>query len=198
MRLSRRPAFTLVETLIHSVLLLLLLGGVVTALILGSRNFRMVEALADVQREAAAAGAALRQELAETRGASVAVGTSPAGVVFLSPRPDGTGPWLVDADGSLLWQRWVCYYLDTRNGVPVLLRKERKLNSPTANPPTTTLTTADFRADSSVARVVARWVAALQVTAGSPLEVRLEVERASALGRKERLVILESVGPRNP
>lgn len=194
----RAPGFTLVETMIYSSLLLILLGGISTVLGLGSRYYREVQALAEVQREAAAGGAALRMEIAETRGPSLTVGLAPAGLVLLSPRPD-SGPWVHDSSGSLLWQRWVCFYLESRGGVSTLVRKEKKLAAPTAVPPEPVWTTALFR-DSAVlpGHVVARNVTGLQVTVGSRVDVRLEVEVTSDLGRKERMVVLESVEPRQP
>lgn len=195
---DRRPrGVTLVETLIHSSLMLLLLGGIVAVLILGTRNFRTVEAVAEVQREMAAAMAALRGELAETRAASIGTGTSPTGVIFLSPRPD-SGSWAHSTTGKLLWQRWVCYYVEVRNGVPTLLRKEKKLTAPTATPPANTWRTSDFSGDASRARVVARNVKTLQVTGADPVNVTVEVELTSGVGRKERMVVQESVQPRQP
>lgn len=194
---ARPRGVTLVETLIHSSLMLLLLGGIVAVLILGTRSFRKVEAVTEVQREMAAAVAALRTELAETRPGSIASGTNPTGVIFLSPRPDA-GPWAHSSTGKLLWQRWVCYYVETRNGVPTLLRKEKKLSAPTAIPPANTWRTSDFSGDTSRARVVARSVKGLQVTGTDLVNVQVEVELTSGVGRKERMVVQESVQPRQP
>lgn len=193
----RPRGVTLVETLIHSSLMLLLLGGIVAVLILGMRSFRKVEAETEVQREIAAAVAALRTELVETRAASIATGTSPTGVIFLSPRPDA-GAWTHSSAGKLLWQRWVCFYVETRNGVPTLLRKEKKLSAPTAIPPSNTWRTSDFSGDASRARVVARNVKGLKVTGTDPVNVEVEVELTSGVGRKERMVVQESVQPRQP
>lgn len=194
---SRSRGVTLVETLIHSSLMLLLLGGIVAVLILGTRHFRMVEAVAEVQREMAAAVGSLRQELAETRSASILAGAGPTGVIFLSPRTD-SGVWAHNSTGKLLWQRWVCFYVETRNGVPTLLRKEKKLSAATATPPTNTWRTSDFSGDTSRARVVARHVKGLQVTGSQPVTVEVEVELTSGVGRKERMVVREIVEPRQP
>lgn len=169
---------TLVETMITSVVLLLVLGGLVTLLVHGARFSQAMAAATEVQDQALLASAAITRDLSEGSVGSFKVGSAPVGLIFGSTR-GLDGLMLRDPDGRLLWRKLVCYYIEDVDGVPSLVRKEEALGAPEANPPAMTdvQTTAYFQSLSAPHELVARHVTGLSASGQSPVTVGLTVEK---------------------
>lgn len=111
MRHSRKAA-TLIELLIYSVLLLLLVGAILASFQIARNYYTAVQIETEAQQAALKANLSVTQELAHAAGSSITVSTTPPAVLFLSAKTD-QGPFQHDeTTGELLWQRWVCIYLD--------------------------------------------------------------------------------------
>lgn len=178
MKKTRRPAGeTLLELLLYSALLLMMLGGLGMAATLGSRSLQSTGTATEIGREGGVAMAAVVRELQNTRQEVLRVDPTPVGLVLLSPRTS-SGPYQHDEAGRLIWQRWVAFYLQQRNGVPLLIRKELPLGAPTSTLPSSIPSVATLQGNSNLReRVVARQVTALEVTPGASTSVRIRAGR---------------------
>lgn len=142
-RFRNGRGFTLLEVMVYA----LLLGIMMTALYMLLRTtlgfMRETNATASLQASAQKTAVKITTELAQAhKGASnIIAGTSPNGVVFLSPRP-GSGNTMYDSNGNQLWRQWVCYYYDDVN--QCIMRGEINLTAPTATPPSCPYTVINF------------------------------------------------------
>ncbi len=192
MRDGRRGA-TLIEALVCAVLFGVLLSATFAVLILGLRSYRTHLAMADLERDASTALGRAAAEVAESGASTVRVDAAPPGIVFASPR-DAEGTVRLDADGHMLWQKWVCVYVDGAR----LLRKERPLDAPqTVEPsPTSCESTQSFQESGEAAHMLAAGIVDLQASGIRPLRLALTGE-LKPLGRSNRIRVQTAVAPRN-
>lgn len=140
---------------------------------------RRTESMVAMQSDALFAITRINSEAINSNRDAFAFSNGPLkGVVFASPL-NASGTPVMDSAGRVQWQRIVVYYLDTLDGVPVMVRKDRPLATPDSEVPTVTdtdLTT--IAGDGSLTRkVVARNVIDLQTSfVGNSHEIRLLVE----------------------
>jgi hypothetical protein len=143
---------TFVELLIYCVLLLLIIAAVYASFSIARDYYAAAQIETEAQQAAIDASLGVSQELAHAARNSIVLSESPAGVVFLSAKTD-QGPFLHDqTTGALLWQRWVCIYLDT--GTHELKRVERLLSAPVADIPGTTPTAGELLSDNTLGHYV--------------------------------------------
>lgn len=122
-----KRGLTLPELLVACGLASLVLAGLTVLFVQAIRYHRSLQTSLELQENNLSAIAILSRDISETSLASV--GAEPTGVVLASPR--GLDDLLqVDAQGRLLWRKWVCFYVEDVNGVPCLVRKEEALASP--------------------------------------------------------------------
>lgn len=127
----------------------------------GLRYFTVQSISLDIQQQSLLAMKRVTEELADGSFQSLKTYPSPRGLIFGNPR--GSDGQLQVMNGTVLWKRFICYYVDEVAGDPVLIRKERALTIPAMAPPPVpaVLNTAAFRDDPSQPRVVARYVSSL-------------------------------------
>ena len=140
MRLRRRRGFTLVEVMVYSVLLGLMMTSLYQLLSMTTAFVGDSMTTGALQASAQKTAVRITADLSVAHKGSVVTGTTPPGVVFLSPR-DGYGKITCDASGVIYWHQWVCYYLDTSTGT--LMRKQIYITA-TTTPPAATYTPVDF------------------------------------------------------
>lgn len=126
---------TLVELLIYSVLLILILGAIYASYGIARDYYSAAQIETQAQQAALDASLSVSQELNQACGKALISSDAPSALLFLSAKTD-SGLFEHDtATGDLLWQRWVCIFLDTQSNQ--LLCVEEKLTPPTATPPET-------------------------------------------------------------
>lgn len=129
MKRFHRSGFTLAELLVYIGGLGLLLSCIYGVLLLSLGCFRVSQAAADLQSSAQKAVLRISAELSESNIGSVSSGANY--VVFCSPR-GAIDQYDQDASGSLRWQKWVSYWVDTSGR---LWRSEQLIASPPTSPP---------------------------------------------------------------
>lgn len=171
-RWSCSRGVSLVELLICCGLLAIVMLGVYVLFVQGLRHYEVTTALLDTQVGGLVSLSRLSEELSEANSATVR--TEPEGVVFASPR-DAAGSYRYQGT-SILWQRYICYYLEAGR----LLRKEELLATPTAVPPDPAgqgKTVAYFRALPQPARTVNWGVRELTLSGAAPVDIRAVFSR---------------------
>lgn len=132
---TSRLGTTLVELLIYSVLLILILGAIYASYGIARDYYSAAQVETQTQQAALDAGLSVSQELNQACAKALVSSDTPSALLFLSAKTD-SGLFEHDATtGELLWQRWVCIYLDTQNNQ--LLCVESKLVPSTTTPPET-------------------------------------------------------------
>lgn len=163
--------------MVSSFLFALILGGVVKVVQEGLRYFTVQSISLDIQQQSLLAMKWLTDELADGSLESLKVYSSPRGLIFGNPR-GGDGA-LQTSHGTVLWRRFICYYVDQVGSDSVLIRKERALTVPAMAPPPvpSELKTASFRADSTQPRIVARYVSSLTAdVSANPVKLVLDTD----------------------
>ncbi|MEW6282236.1 MAG: hypothetical protein AB1758_26760 [Candidatus Eremiobacterota bacterium] len=192
------------ETLVSCALLGIVLTCVYSMLVAGVRYYKASLTTVQLQQDSLLALMWLTRELGESNSRTVAVFTSPPGILFASPR-DNLHNYALDSQGLIKWQKFICYYLEDRNGVSCLVRKEHYLDHPdlgispppvVAPVPRSTQTTAYYKTLNVPSRVVAQNVTDLQAQGNSPVELKLVIHRED-LGRVFELNLAAKVALRN-
>jgi hypothetical protein len=166
---------TLPETLIAAAVMSLLLSAVALSFSLASSYFRSGLSDQTLQSGAQMALRLMTADIAATAPKLVAHGTGPEGLVLASPYDSG-GQFEVSPDGGLLYQKWVCYYLDPSG--QRLLRQEQPLSKPSTTP--APIPTVPTMIALNTPRVVATNVTSLLFTInGATVTVRLTLQDAS-------------------
>lgn len=130
MRRSLRGA-TLIELLIYGILLLFLMAAVYGAFYMSRLYFSAAEGSTTAQQEAMKGSAMIDRILSDGAAATVEVSNDPPGFRILSARTD-QGAFQHEQDGDVLWQQWVCIYLDTETNE--LRMRTQPLNTAVADP----------------------------------------------------------------
>ena len=162
MKRSGLRGLSLVEMMIYMTLLVLIAGSALIVVVMANRFFNSTIDNNAVQREAQITMLRISHELEESKQGKVLV--EPEGIIFLSPRTKKEEfNYDYGGDGLLVWQKWVCYYVDSQGGKQKLCRAEAYLKDPTTDPPDPTLTTADFKNLSTRPEIVAHDLLAFEV-----------------------------------
>lgn len=180
----RRRGTTLVELMVAMAVTGVLMTAVYAVLMYGLMYYRTSTSTLDLQRSCLVALTLMSSEMAEGSKSSFATfdeTTAHPGVIFGSPRGPGG---VVGFEGrQLKWMKYVCYYRAQRDGVPVLIRKEKVINPPLLEPPLIPagLTPASFETDQNLAtRIVARQITSFEVTRTNPFLLEMTAADAKA------------------
>lgn len=109
---SHKRAFTLVELLISSVILLMMLGASYEALVLATRYHQKLADSSQIQQETMAVLSRLERSISGASAESLEVAADKASIRFISARSNGEFFDLDPATGKPVWHRWVGFYLD--------------------------------------------------------------------------------------
>lgn len=200
-----RQGTTLVELMIASGLLLIVLTLVTFLIRASSRQFLVMDASLDLQRESVLAANWLTREMAESNENSIhyfppASGTE--AIVIGSPRTF-TGGMQYTNGGALVWQKKVCFYLSASNNGRALLERIEKPLTPykTTYPPSinpSTDTVANFQANTTFPkRLIAKDVDRIELDVNvRPVQLTLELS-STKHGKPFRATIQSKVHFRN-
>jgi prepilin-type N-terminal cleavage/methylation domain-containing protein len=125
-----RTGFTLVELLVYMLLFGLCMSAVYYVLTACMSYFNTTQATVDVQNSALRAVMKLSADLAESNATTVTTLPSPGppmAIAFASPRDLSDTYNFVTSGGSVgqpMWEKFVCYYVDTTNPNWPLMRKQ--------------------------------------------------------------------------
>jgi hypothetical protein len=185
-----------------------LLGIVLTCMYLlltaGMRYHKATSASLEMQQDTLLAILSLSRELGESNPRTLARHTSPQGLLFGSPRDDAANVW-VDPSGLVRWPKFICYYVDSVNGTPCLVRKEQYMDDPDlhTDPPPIAAPIPKVWQDGPYYRqlevpgkVVARNITNFQCLGTNPVKINLGVGKKE-LGRKFQLDVSVKVSLRN-
>lgn len=174
--MRRRGGHTIAEMLVSIVLLGIILGALLYFYLVGTRAIAQGDLRTELNREMQMAATNLTREI-ETS-CYDGLSTGPNGMALLSAVPVGGGTPNLGADGSVVWRKYVVYWLDvpTQN----LMRKEYDIPASTTGQPVESWegkTLPDYFLDG---RVVARHITAFNPTVPpgtKRLQTLLEVEQ---------------------
>lgn len=103
-------AFTLIELLISSVLLLLMLGGAYQALVLARKYHQKLADSTQIQQETMSALSRLERSISAASAASLEVSPDSTAVRFVSAQTNNEYFDLDNTTGAPRWHRWVGIY----------------------------------------------------------------------------------------
>jgi hypothetical protein len=150
---------------------------VCTMLLIQSTNryARLTNASIEIHDEALNAINHLVREIRESDLGSIDVSSTPAGVSFGSAMDANSRIKLDSATQKIIWTKRVCFYLDTQSGVPVLVRKEQALTTPTTNVPATGPTSSPnyFKTLAVGSQVVGRHITTFEIIPAAVVKINL-------------------------
>ena len=204
LRHHRRQGITLLELIMSMSLLMLLTGLLLQIYMAGVRYYRRTVAIAALQQGCLMSASELSREIQQTTLGSIQEDTSAAKeyVTFASPR-DQNGVINFSAGNLVLWQSFVCFYIDMREDRKCLMRQTSLIQPPTALTPTVppTLTASYFRtlgiptpATPSKARLVAENISNIEVQRGREIEIKIV---AAEPNLQLRISVKTKILPRN-
>ena len=136
---SPNSAFTLPEILISMSLLMLLMGSLLSILQAGARYYNHSTKIVELQQACLMSANQIGAELLE--GNLNCVNNLEGGsannnnfVTFTSPR-NSTGEVSFSNDKTILWNQFVCFFVDPTNGKEVLKRQTHKISPPATQSP---------------------------------------------------------------
>jgi type II secretory pathway pseudopilin PulG len=125
----KNKGFTLIETLVYSVLLIIILGTMYTILSGAMENYYTIRSGVDVQKASISSVNRITKELSESNLASIAFyKTKPKGIVFMSPKTADNMIEINQTTGKPYWQKYVCYYMEddpSDISLSCIIRKEK-------------------------------------------------------------------------
>lgn len=158
---SIKRGYTLTELLAYLGLLLLITIFSGSFVINGLRYYRMLDVETSLQQSLMISMDRLVQDMNSAGASSLIVESG--GVIMASPRTsDGT--FVFSSDGSMLWQKWICYYVRNEGKSKVLAVKEAVISPASTDYGTSPYTTvSSFAAAPVPERIVARDIKSLNV-----------------------------------
>lgn len=170
----------------------------------GMRYHKATAASLEMQQDTLLAILTLSRELSESNPRTLAKYSAPQGLLFASPRDDANNVW-VEPSGLIRWPKFICYYVDTINGTPCLLRKEQYMDDPdlhTDPPPIAAPIPRPFQDGAYYQmleippRVVSRNITNFHCTGTNPVTINLGVGKKE-LGRTFQLDVTVKVSLKN-
>lgn len=156
-----RRGITVIETLIVCTLLGLLTTGMVMMFASYGRHVQLTQQRNDYIDQAQKGLSRLEQEMSNSSATYLVMGTN--SVIFPSAQLSLASPLVLNSDGKLVWQRWICYAVDTKTRE--FWRAESTIASPAITPGTAP-TLASFSSSKSRKRI-SKPAVSFSVTAGT-------------------------------
>ena len=168
---------TLSEVLAYLSVSLIILFFATTFIINSLRYYRLIDVESTLQQRLMVGMQKITQEMNMANRSSLIIDTD--GVIFASARND-TGGFSFNNDGSLVWQKWICIYIDRSKDTPQLVKKEIPITSPGSSPGTPPYSTvSSFSAVDTYKRLIADGATAFTVesagyTGGYNVKIELD------------------------
>ncbi|MBI2252049.1 MAG: prepilin-type N-terminal cleavage/methylation domain-containing protein [Armatimonadetes bacterium] len=140
---------SLIEVLVYIALFSIVFSSIYMIFIMALRYYYTTKSGIEVQQGAILAVYKLSKELNESSLASLKIyrTTSPKGIVFMSIRNPASGNQIQYSSGSLIWYKYVCFYIETDpadSTKKALFRKEQTITPTTTPASSSTYTPAWF------------------------------------------------------
>jgi len=168
-------------------------------LVASMRYYNIANYSVDLQQNGLSAMTALSHDLSESKSNTFTnfTASTPKGVIFASPR-QLNGSYSYHPDTRLLmWTKWICYYIDTTDGVSCLYRKEYYKQTSEAVPviPDTHSTIEQFKSDSSLPRkTMAKYIDTINASlSGNVVELTLTFNNSPSTDKGNSLSISTKV-----
>jgi len=174
---------SLLEMSISCALMGIIMTCIYALMVAGTRYLNSTNTAIEMQQQSLLAMVWLTHDLGESNHRTISVFPASAGILMGSPRDDAGNTW-IDLSGAVRWPKFICYYLDTQNEVPCLMRKEHYMDDPDLHTdPPPLLAPIPFpwqdydyyKMLEVPPRKVARDVQALTVTGNNPVQLTLKV-----------------------
>lgn len=188
----RKKGFTIAEILVYSGIALLVMLLVYGAFQGGVDLQSRADAQVDIQDSTREILLKMGKELEESNTLTVAVYTSPQGIVFGSPRDPGD-QLQFDSDGYITWYKYICYYVDSDPTSPTgfsLYRKELPMAYPTTTPSTSSWDPDYFKVSSAYRKLISKNVSSLSFTVSNIITATLTVSKSGRGGLNNSLINL--------
>jgi len=202
LKFKKKKGMTLPEVMVYSVLIGMVLTGVYGILTSSMKYYRITEIRSDLQQNGIKAVSGILGDMMGTPRSTIVMSTStPSGVFFVSSRKDD-GNHQFDSSGMLIWQKWVCYYLEANtNGSYNLVRKEKPLATPSGTPGTPPYTSVtQFAAANLERHVVARDIQSMAITfdsATSCYSINIQLDKTTDSTKPNRMQVQTEIYVRN-
>ncbi|MGV8121913.1 MAG: type II secretion system protein J [Candidatus Xenobiia bacterium LiM19] len=190
---------TLIEGMVYCAIFGIIMTCIYWVLVASMRYYNIANYSVDLQQNGLSVMTALSHDLSESKSSTFTnlIASTPKGVIFASPR-NSSGTYSYHPDTRLLmWTKWVCYYIDTTNGVNYLYRKEYYKNTSEAVPviPDDHSTIQQFKNDSSLPRkTMAKYIQTINATlSGNVVELTLTFDNSPSTDKGNSLSISTKV-----
>ncbi|MHC9543986.1 MAG: type II secretion system protein J [Vulcanimicrobiota bacterium] len=181
---------TLIEGIVYCAIFGIIMTCIYWVLVASMRYYNIANYSVDLQQNGLSVMTALSHDLSESKSSTFTnlIDSTPKGIIFASPR-NSSGSYSYHPDSRLLmWTKWICYYIDTTNGVSYLYRKEYYKNTSEAVPviPEDHSTIQQFKSDSSLPRkTIAKYIDTINASLSSNVvELTLTFDNSS---RKDKV-----------
>lgn len=185
---SRKRAFTVIELMISSVILLLMLSASYEALVLASKYHQKLSDSSQIQQETMSALSRLERNIACASAQSLEVSTDSTAMRFVSARNDGDFFDLDPTSGSPRWHRWVGFYLDGTS----LIWKEANI-APSTSLPTFFPSIDDIKLDTSARQVILSKQVSRLIFEDGATTISIVLETRSVAKKSNGLTVLTRV-----
>ncbi len=144
---------TLSEVLAYLSISLMILLFASTFIINSLRYYRLIDVESTLQQRMMVGMQKITQEMNMANRSSLIIENN--GVIFASAKND-EGSFSFNTDGSLIWQKWICIYIQSNGTDNKLIKKEIAITSPGTSPGTPPYSTiSDFSAAAGNERLIA-------------------------------------------
>lgn len=127
----KSKGFTLSEVLAYMSVLLIIVIFAGTFIVNSLKYYRLIDTESTLQQRFLVSMSHISQDLSVANRSSLRIEQN--GIIFASPR-NNTGGFNFASDGSLHWQKWVCYFIKDSGDEKILVKKEIPISSPSVNP----------------------------------------------------------------
>lgn len=201
-KLKKNRGMSIPELMIYSVLIGLVLTGIYGILTSSMKYYRITEVRSELQQNAILAISGILGDMMGTPRSTIMMSTSsPSGVFFVSSRKDD-GNHEFDSAGLLIWQKWVCYYLESNStGTFNLVRKEVPMSTPSSTPGLPPYTSVSLFASANLEKhIVAKDIQSMAITFNSTTNcysIDIRLDRTTDTTKPNRMQVQTEIYVRN-
>ncbi|MCD4786158.1 MAG: prepilin-type N-terminal cleavage/methylation domain-containing protein [Candidatus Eremiobacteraeota bacterium] len=127
----KSKGFTLAEVMSYMGVLLIIILFAGTFVINSLKYYRLIDIETTLQQRLLVSMSHISHDLSVANRNSLQIEQN--GMIFASPR-NAAGGFSFASDGSLYWQKWVCYFIKNSGDDKILVKKEIPISSPSVDP----------------------------------------------------------------